>query len=147
MLTTFMAQASNPGNLEEGESWDLKTFFDNATSSVQTIGGSLLALVGISAVVVGAVFLVKKLWSEQDRTSWFKIVALILIGGALAFTGISMVLNFARGGQKTIDDLGSGTSGVIAAPVVPGAGPDAICGDAVAVGDTGGDTATAHEVR
>lgn len=109
MNTFYMAQ------LADGESWDLQTFFENAASSSQTIGGAFLTLMGMIGVIWGATLLVKKLMSEQDRTSWIKIAALIIIGGALAFTGITMVLNFARGGQQTIDDLGNGSAGAIVA--------------------------------
>ncbi|MFE1170366.1 hypothetical protein [Nocardiopsis sp. NPDC058789] len=90
-------------------SWDLLSFLDNATSYVQGAGGSLLALMGTAGVVWGGVLLIKKLMaSQQDQTSWVKILALILLGGALMVGGFSLISQIAAGGQTTIEDLGGG---------------------------------------
>jgi len=90
-------------------SWDLLSFLDNATNYVKGAGGSLLALMGTAGVVWGGVLLIKKLMaSQQDQTSWVKILALILIGGALMVGGFSLISQIAAGGQTTIEDLGGG---------------------------------------
>ena len=54
--------------------------------------------------------LVRKLMGGQQaqQDSWFKIVALILVGGAMLFGGMTLLLNFAEGGKDTIENFGSG---------------------------------------
>lgn len=89
--------------------WDLVSFFDNARTYVGTAGGGLLTLMGTVGVVWGGVLLIKKLMaSQQDQTSWIKIIGLILIGGALMVGGFSLISNIAAGGRTTIEDLGGG---------------------------------------
>lgn len=90
-------------------SWDLLSFLENATEYVSGAGGALLALMGTAGVVWGGVLLIKKLMaSQQDQTSWVKILGLILIGGALMVGGFSLISQIASGGQTTIEDLGGG---------------------------------------
>ena len=92
------------------KSWDLETFFKNATNYTQTIGGAFLALIGIAGLTWGGFLLVRKLMGGQQaqQDSWFKIVALILIGGAMLFGGMTLLLNFAQGGKDTIENFGNG---------------------------------------
>lgn len=91
-------------------SWDLKTFFDNSTDYTQTVGGAFLALIGIAGLTWGGFLLVRKLMGGQSaqQDSWFKIVALILVGGAMLFGGMTLLLNFAQGGKDTIENFGNG---------------------------------------
>jgi hypothetical protein len=92
--------------------WDLVSFLTNATSYVKTGGGALLILMGIAALVWGGVQLVIKLMGgaqSQNQTSWIKIILMIIIGGAIAVGGFSLVFTIGSGGKKTIDDLGGGT--------------------------------------
>ena len=103
--------AQSPGNnVNADKSWDLKTFFDNATDYMQTIGGAFLALIGIGGLTWGGFLLVRKLMGGQQaqQDSWFKIVALILVGGAMLFGGMTLLLNFAQGGKDTIENFGNG---------------------------------------
>ncbi|MDE3723965.1 hypothetical protein PWG71_21455 [Nocardiopsis sp. N85] len=89
--------------------WDLVSFFENARNYVGTAGGGLLALMGTVGVVWGGVLLIKKLMaSQQDQTSWIKILGLVLVGGALMVGGFSLISNIAAGGRTTIEDLGGG---------------------------------------
>lgn len=90
-------------------SWDLLSFLQSATNYVQGAGGALLVLMGTAGVVWGGVLLIKKLMaSQQDQTSWVKIIALILIGGALMVGGFNLISSIAAGGKTTIEDLGGG---------------------------------------
>ncbi|WP_460802219.1 hypothetical protein [Nocardiopsis aegyptia] len=64
---------------------------------------------GTVGVIWGGVLLIKKLMaSQQDQTSWIKILGLILVGGALMAGGFGLISNIAEGGQTTIEDLGGG---------------------------------------
>lgn len=110
--TMILAQNGAPNNtVSDGDSWDLETFFNNATSYGEVAGGAFLALIGMAGLVWGGFLLFKKLMSEQSRESWLKIVALIILGGSMVFGGIAIILNFARGGQETIENFGN--NGVI----------------------------------
>ncbi len=90
--------------------WDIKSFFDNAATYVKGAGGSLLILMGVVAIVWGGVKLVKKLMGGQNaqQESWFMIAALIIVGGALATGGWTLMSTIASGGQTTITQLGGG---------------------------------------
>lgn len=106
--TMILAQNGAPNNtVSDGDAWDLETFFNNATSYGEVAGGAFLALIGMAGLVWGGFLLFKKLMSEQSRESWIKIVFLIILGGAMVFGGIAIILNFARGGQETIENFGN----------------------------------------
>lgn len=101
--TTVLAQSGRGGD------WDLETFFTNATEYSKVAGGAFLSLVGIIGIIWGGTLLIKKLMSEQSRESWVKIVSLIIVGGALLFGGINLILDFAEGGKNTVENFGTGT--------------------------------------
>lgn len=89
--------------------WDLETLLKNAGSYAKNVGGALLILMGIVGLVWGGTLTIKKLMSsQQDNTSWGKIILLLIIGGALAVGGFNLVFMVGSGGEKTIKDLGKG---------------------------------------
>lgn len=90
--------------------WDLVSFLENAGEYVKIAGGALLILMGVAALVWGGVLLLKKLMSGmQNQDSWLKIIGLMIIGGAIAVGGFSLIFTIGSGGKKTIEDLGGGT--------------------------------------
>lgn len=99
-----------PTGVDADRSWDLESFFTNATEYMQTIGGVFLALIGISGLVWGGFLIIRKLIGGQaaQQDSWFKMIALILVGGAFLFSGIALLLNFAAGANDTIEQFGGG---------------------------------------
>lgn len=89
--------------------WDLQSLFENAGEYAKNAGGALLVMMGIVGVVWGGVLLIKKLMSsQQDNTSWGKIILLIMLGGALAVGGFNLIFMVGKGGKTTIEDLGKG---------------------------------------
>ena len=107
----ILAHGTETGNEVTAEnSWDLQAFFDNSTTYMQTIGGSFLALIGIAGLVWGGFLVIRKLIGGQaaQQDSWFKMIALIIVGGAMLFSGISLLLNFAAGANDTIETFGNG---------------------------------------
>ena len=88
--------------------WDLVSFFENSKEYLGIAGGAALTLAGLIAVVWGGILIVKKLMSQQDQTSWVKIIGLIIIGGALMGSGGKIIFDISSGGEKTIKDLGGG---------------------------------------
>jgi hypothetical protein len=90
--------------------WDLASFLTNAMSYIKIIGGSALMLAGVAALVWGGIKITMKLMSgQQNQDSWMKMIFMIIIGGALAVGGFSLVFTIGSGGQKTIEDLGGAT--------------------------------------
>lgn len=89
--------------------WDVLSFLKNAFKYGEGIGGGVLTLLGLIAVVVGGVKLLFKLMAgQQNQTSWISIVLMIIIGGALMVGGITLMKTVASGGKTTILDLGGG---------------------------------------
>jgi hypothetical protein len=89
--------------------WDLKSFIDNTSDYVKVVGGALLMLMGTVALIAGGIFGLTKLFGNQQHgqgKKWWQIGALILLGGAFAAGGFSLISTIGSGGQKTIEDLG-----------------------------------------
>lgn len=101
---------SDHSEITADKNWDLETFFKSATKYTQEVGGAFLALIGIAGLVWGGFLGVRKLMGGQQaqQDSWFKIVALIIVGGAMLFGGMALLLNFAAGGRSTIENFGNG---------------------------------------
>lgn len=88
--------------------WDLTSFLNNAQSQIQTWGGAFLTLVGIVGVIWAAFQIVSGLMSHgKKQVSYGTNAILLIVSGALAASGLTLVMNIAQGGQKTIEDLGS----------------------------------------
>lgn len=89
-------------------SWDLTSFLQNATTQVREWGGAFLILVGIVGVIWASFQIISGLMSHgKKQVSYGTNAILLLVSGALAVTGIDLVMDIAAGGQKTIEDLGS----------------------------------------
>lgn len=94
--------------LASGAGWDLSSFLVNAQGQVKIWGGSFLTLIGIVGVIWAAFQIVSGLMSHgKKQVSYGTNVILLLVSGALATTGLTLVLDIAAGGQQTIKDLGS----------------------------------------
>lgn len=95
-------------------SWDINSLFKNAKNAAMTIGGSLLALIGVIMVIVAAVQIAKGLMSQKSQTNWLSVVLLFIFGGAFLTGGITLLVNIASGSSKTIENLGNGGATIIA---------------------------------
>lgn len=94
--------------------WDLGNFLKNATTTLKGWGNLLIILLGVVMIIVGVVKLVKGLISQgRGQTNWVVVILLLVVGGALMVGGFTWVSGIAQGGKKTIDDLGSGSGGMI----------------------------------
>lgn len=93
--------------------WDIGSFLQNATGTIQGWGGSLLILFGCIGLIWGAVLVTLKLIAspqkEQQQAGWGKIALLVLVGGALFTGGFNIVQTVGSGGQQTIEELGGGS--------------------------------------
>lgn len=89
--------------------WDLVSFFKNSQEYVKAAGGGLISLLGLALLIWGFVKMMGKLKDgDRSQSNWGAIVGMIIVGGAMLFGGITLVLQIGQGGQKTITDLGGG---------------------------------------
>ena len=110
-LAVTLANTGKSGTesaLSEESSWSILNLFTNAGKTVQTIGSALLVLLGIVMIVVAGVKIAKALMSngQGQPPNWIMIIALLIVGGAFAVGGFSLISQIAAGGQQTIKDLG-----------------------------------------
>ncbi|MFJ5740102.1 hypothetical protein [Streptomyces microflavus] len=114
-----LTQASLPS-----AAWDMTSFLQNAKFQAQIWGGLLLMLLGVVGLIWGGVLLIRKLMANPQSANqlpgWGTIALLILVGGALATGGWSLISMIGSGGQQTITDLGGGTVIVQTADQVSG---------------------------
>ena len=89
--------------------WELGTFLQNATSTLQKWGGYFIILVGVVMILFAVYQIASGFISHgKKQTNWFIAVALLLVGGAFSVGGYSFVANIAAGGKETIENLGKG---------------------------------------
>lgn len=89
--------------------WDLGSFLQNATNTIKTWGGYLIALIGVIMIIVAVYQIAKGLISHGKQgqpTNWFVVIGLLIVGGALSISGFTWISGIAQGGKKTIEDLG-----------------------------------------
>lgn len=94
------------------DNWDLVNFFRNGTNWGSVAGGAFMGLIGLACIIVGGFKIAKKLMNpaQNQQESWVMNIGLLIFGGALLFGGMSLLLSFAKGGQKTVEDFGTGSS-------------------------------------
>lgn len=105
------------GNLVSGVPNVLKTYV-----------GPITIAVGIIAVIIGVIQLVRYITSKsngggQGRVSIVFAIILIIFGGACAWGGSQFAKQLSSGGQNTIEDIsnnGNGGSGAKAGDVAKG---------------------------
>lgn len=51
-------------------------------------------------------FLVTKLSSQHANHSWFKVLACLIVGGALFFGGLGFILGLGKTGKESVSDFG-----------------------------------------
>lgn len=86
--------------------WDLGTFLENATDSIQGWGGLFLILIGVVMIIVAGYKIATGLMSDRAQVSWVKVVVLLIAGGVLAFGGYQIISDMASLGKNTIEQLG-----------------------------------------
>ena len=121
ILVTLDGETSQTG-ITKNDSWSLQNLFQNAQTMVKSLGGALLALLGIIMVVVAGVKIAKGLMGGQNSPppNWIMIIVLLVVGGAFAATGITLISKLASGGASQIEELGkkggSGSDIIIEVP-------------------------------
>lgn len=93
--------------------WNLNTFLTTLNSSLNNWGSLFVTCVGVVMVIVAVVKIAKGLMSHgQGQVNWVLNIALLLIGGMLAWSGgWSLISDMSAGANDTLNELGGGTSG------------------------------------
>ncbi len=95
----------------DGSGWDITSFLSNATDTMQQWGGAFLVLVGVVGVVWASFQIISGLMSGgKKQVSYGTQAFLLLVSGALATTGLSLVMNIAAGGKATIEGIAAGST-------------------------------------
>ena len=92
--------------LMEENAWSLDTFMSNVYSKLQIWGGAFLGIVGLVMLIVGGFKLGKALMSQGGDNNWVMIILLILVGGAMMFGGLGLLIKISSLGNGTLADLG-----------------------------------------
>lgn len=99
------------GNLPTA-AWDIGNLLKNATTTLKVWGGLLMGLLGVVLLIIGVVHLVKKLsaspQSAGQQKGYGTIAIMILTGGVLIGGGLTLITTIAKGGKKSLEDLGNG---------------------------------------
>lgn len=94
--------------------WDIGTFLKNATTTFQFWGGLLISLIGVVLVIYSVIMGAKYFMSKgQSQDGPVKIFVCLLVGGALFAGGWRLISEIAKGGEKSIRDMGSGSGGIV----------------------------------
>lgn len=88
--------------------WDLTSFLENANTQITNWGGAFLIIMGTIGIIFSAYQIISTLMSQgKKQANYASNIILLIISGALATTGITLVFEIAGGGAKTINDLGT----------------------------------------
>lgn len=111
-ITAITSESPSPSP----EGWDMGSFLDSSQSYFLLAGGGMMALMGIISIIWGCVLLLKKIMSGlsgfgyEYQASWMKIVILIVMGGALTFTGGILLRGVSSEAEDEVNDLDSDPS-------------------------------------
>ncbi len=90
--------------------WSIGGFLGGLKTSLITWGQALVIIVGLVMVVAGVIQVAKGLMSGgRAQTNWVVALALLFVGGMLAFSGGWAILkDIGTGAKSTLDTLGGG---------------------------------------
>lgn len=105
----LMAVSQNGLGGTTSSNWSMDKFLENVISKLQGWGSAIVIIIGLIMVIIGLFQLFKGLSSGgRSQVNWVVVILLLLLGGALAFTGgWSLVKNITGGGGQTLSDLGN----------------------------------------
>lgn len=101
--------------------WELLKFLQGAGNYTQLIMPAIGLIMGSICLVWGFVVVAKGLMSSSGQpTPWAKAIALIFIGGLLAFSGgFDLYTNIGKGMKDTVDKMGNGGTATVLVQKVP----------------------------
>lgn len=99
--------------LMAGSGWSINTFLTTLNTSLNNWGSLFVTCVGVVMVIVAVVKIAKGLMSHgQGQVNWVLNIALLLIGGMLAWSGgWGIIGDMSEGANDTLNELGGGGGG------------------------------------
>ena len=87
-------------------------FLQAGQKTLAYYGSIIISIIGVAMVIVGIYQIAKNLISHgKGQTNWIVTFALIIVGGAFAVTGgWSMIGNWSKSNQSTLDNMAQGTA-------------------------------------
>lgn len=101
--------------------WELLKFLRGAGNYTQLIMPAIGLIIGSVCLVWGFIVIAKGLMSSSGQpTPWLKAIALIFVGGLLAFSGgFNLYKNIGSGMKDTVDMMGNGGSATVLVQKAP----------------------------
>lgn len=101
--------------------WELLKFLQGAGNYTQLIMPAIGLIIGSVCLVWGFVVVAKGLMSSNGQpTPWVKAIALIFVGGLLAFSGgFDLYTNIGKGMMDTVDKMGNGGTSTVLVQKAP----------------------------
>lgn len=95
--------------LMEDKGFSLSNLMKGLITWLQEMGGYVIVIAGIILIVVGVVQIVKGLagGGKGGQTNWVLSIAAVIVGGALAFGGWTLVSRIASSGSDTLKGIES----------------------------------------
>lgn len=113
-FTAILLDTATAVTAEDGSAsgWDIGTLLGNATSTIRGWGGLFVTLLGVIMIIVAAYQIGKGFITHgKAQTNWVIAILCLVVGGAFLAGGWNLISGIAKGGSKTIEDLGKGTTG------------------------------------
>lgn len=101
--------------------WELLKFLQGTGNYTQLIMPAIGLIIGSVCLVWGFVVVAKGLMSSSGQpTPWVKAIALIFVGGLLAFSGgFDLYTNIGKGMKDTVDKMGNGGTSTVLVQKAP----------------------------
>lgn len=91
--------------------WSVDDFLENGKNKFQQWVSVAILFIGIAMMFFGVFQLFKAVTAQQGSGGhWVKAIIGIFLGGAITFGGWALIEKIAKGGQETINDLGTGSA-------------------------------------
>ena len=104
---SFFVMAANDAN-----KWTIDQFLKNLNTSLTGWGRLLVTVLGVAMLIVGIFNIAKGMMGGgRGQVNWVLNIALIVVGGALAFSGgWDLLTNISKGTGESLNSLGTTSS-------------------------------------
>lgn len=95
-----------------GNGWTIDNFLNNLSTRLSDWGKLIVVVLGIAMLIVGIFNIAKGMMGGgRGQVNWVLNIALIVVGGALAFSGgWDLLTNISKGTGKSLNDLGTSSN-------------------------------------
>ena len=92
--------------------WTIDNFLKNLNGRLNTWGGLIVTVLGVVMLIVGIFNIAKGMMGGgRGQVNWVLNIALIVVGGALAFSGgWQLLTDISKGTGQSLNDLGTSSN-------------------------------------